>query len=114
RSVAFTQPYIVHTVVVLTRKDTGISSFEDLKGRTVGGVTGTTPALALEKHVKEWNDPKAKFLTYGNEAESFLALNQGKIDALLLANGTAGMLIKSGQFPSFTTAGEAPVELDLG
>ncbi|WP_269500050.1 ABC transporter substrate-binding protein [Castellaniella sp. S9] len=113
-SVAFTQPYIVHTVMVLTREDAGISNFNDLKGRTVGGVTGTTPALALEKFVKDWNDPKAKFLTYGNEAESFMALNQGKIDALLLASGTAGALIKSGQFPSFTMAGEAPVELDLG
>ncbi len=113
-TVAFTQPYVVHTVLVLTRNDTGIKNFDDLKGRAVGGVTGSTPALALEEHFKQWNDPKGKFSTYSNEAESYLALSQGKLDALLLGNGAAGMLIKSGQFPSFTTAGEAPVQIDLG
>ena len=41
-SVSFSQPYVNYTNVVLARKDTGIESFNDLKGRHIGGVTGTT------------------------------------------------------------------------
>jgi len=42
-TVAFTQPYTNNTTVVVTRKDSGIASYADLKSKKLGGVIGSTP-----------------------------------------------------------------------
>lgn len=112
-SVAFSQPYNRNNVIVLTRKDTGIHGFNDLKGRSVGGVTTATATMELQKAFKAWNDPKGNFTGYATEAESYLALSQGKIDAIFLGDAAAGALIRSGRFPSFVIAGTAPTQPDL-
>lgn len=112
-SVAFSQPYLSFQNVVLTRKDAGIEQYDDLKGRTIGGVTGTTPALQLRTSFDAWNDAKGKFITYGSEAETYLALNQKKIDALVASANTAAALIQSGQFPSFVIKGGTDYPADL-
>jgi ABC-type amino acid transport substrate-binding protein len=112
-SVAFSQPYNRNNVIVLTRKDTNIHSFNDLKGRAVGGVTTATATMELQKAFKAWNDPKGTFTGYATEAESYLALSQGKIDAIFLGDAAAGALIKSGRFASFVIAGSAPTQPDL-
>lgn len=36
-TVAFTQPYVNYTITVMTRKDTGIKSYADLKGKVGRG-----------------------------------------------------------------------------
>ncbi len=66
--------------MVLTREDTGIASYEDLKGRPVGGTAGTFEALALEKDSKAWGDAKGSFRAYQSEADTALAISQGHID----------------------------------
>jgi len=112
-SVAFTQPYTSFIVVTLTHKDANVNSFEDFKGRTIGGVTGTTPELWLRARFDEWNDPKGKFISYGSESESFLALNQRRIDGVIVNAASAGALIRSGQFPNLVIKGEVPMPPDL-
>lgn len=112
-TVAFSQPYASFINVVLTTKDSGIQKFDDLKGRSIGGVTGTTTEQELRASFDRWKDPKGKYIGYGNESESYLALSQKKIDGLIVQAGTAGALLKSGQFPSLVIRGAAPTPADI-
>jgi len=112
-TVAFSQPYMNYTTAVITRKDTGIKQYSDLKGHKLGGVTGTSTEQMLKKDVGNWNDPKTAYIGYSNDTEAFLALQQGKVDAVLQATAVASTLLKSGQFPTFAMAGEAPFPPDL-
>lgn len=112
-SVSFSQPYVNYTNVVLTRKDAGIEGFEDLKGRTIGGVTGTTTEQELQVLRKGWNDSSGSYTGFGSEAESYLALAQGKIDGVIIGNASAAALVQSGQFPTLAIKGIAPTPPDL-
>jgi len=112
-SVSFSQPYVNYTNVVLTRKDAGIEGFEDLKGRTIGGVTGTTTEQELQVLRKGWNDSSGSYTGFGSEAESYLALAQGKIDGVIIGNASAAALVQSGQFPTLAIKGVAPTPPDL-
>ena len=112
-TVAFSQPYVSYTNVVLTRKDSSINKFEDLKGKAIGGVTGTTTEQDMKSFYNAWNDPKGGYTGYGSEAESYLALSQGKIDGMIVGNASAAALVQSGQFPTLVVRGEAPTAPDL-
>lgn len=112
-TVGFSQPYMNYTTAVITRKDTNIKQYSDLKGHTLGGVTGTSTEQALKKDIATWNDPKTSYIGYGNDTDAFMALQQGKVDAVLQATAVASTLLKSGQFPTFALAGEAPFPPDL-
>lgn len=112
-TVGFTQPYMNYTTAVITRKDTGVKQYSDLKGHTLGGVTGTSTEQMLKKSIAGWNDAKTSYIGYANDTEAFLALQQGKVDAVLQATAVATTLLRSGQFPTFAMAGEAPFPPDL-
>lgn len=112
-SVAFSQPYVNYINVVLTRDDTNITSFDEMKGRAIGGVTGTTTEKDLKTAFDQWADPAGSYTGYGSEAESYLALSQGKIDGLIVGNAAAAALIQSGQFANLKVAGDAPTPPDL-
>jgi polar amino acid transport system substrate-binding protein len=112
-TVAFSQPYVSFVNVVLTRDDAGVASFDDLKGRTVGGVTGTTTEAVMQDALAGWSDTAGSYIGYGSEAESYLALSQGKIDGVVVGNATAAALLQSGQFPNLAVAGETPTPPDL-
>jgi hydroxyproline transporter system substrate-binding protein len=109
-TVAFTQPYTNNIMTVVTRKDTGITQYSDLKSKKLGGVVGTTPEqLFKEEFAKGWKSSGATYTGYASDAESYLALQQGKIDAILIDVGVFHALSQSGQFPEFVTAGAAPL-----
>ncbi|MDQ0469651.1 ABC transporter substrate-binding protein [Labrys wisconsinensis] len=109
-TVAFTQPYTNNIMTVVTRKDTGISQYSDLKSKKLGGVVGTTPEQLFKQELaKGWQGSGATYTGYGSDAESFLALQQGKIDAILINVGVFHALSQSGQFPEFVQAGPAPL-----
>jgi polar amino acid transport system substrate-binding protein len=112
-TVAFSQPYMNYTTAVITRNDTGITKFEQLKGRKLGGVTGTSTEQALAEFIKKWNDPATNYTGYASDTEAFLALQQGKVDAILQATAVLATLKQSGQFPTFVSGGEAPTPPDL-
>lgn len=112
-SVSFSQPYVNYTNVVLTRKDANIERFEDLKGRNIGGVTGTTTEQELQALRKGWGDSNGSYTGFGSEAEGYLALAQGKIDGVIIGNASAAALVQSGQFPTLAIKGVAPTPPDL-
>lgn len=109
-TVAFTQPYTNNIMTVVTRKDTGITQYSDLKSKKLGGVVGTTPEqLFKEEFAKGWQSSGATYTGYASDAESYLALQQGKVDALVMSTGVFHALSQSGQFPEFVAAGVAPL-----
>ena len=109
-TVAFTQPYTNNVMAVVTRKDTGIAQYSDLASKKLGGVVGTTPEQLFKQELgKGWQGSGATYTGFGSDAETFLALQQGKIDAIVINVGVFQALSKSGQFPEFVMAGLAPL-----
>lgn len=108
--VAMTIPYFAFQMVVLTREDTGINSFEELKGRPLGNTSGTFEAIALEKDVKSWGT--GSFRAYQSQNDTLLAIAQGHIDASVVTNTVAAAAIKSGKYKGLKIAGNAPYTID--
>lgn len=113
KTVAFSMPYVVYTNVIVARKDSDIKSFEDLKGRPVGNVVGSTPEQLFLEYYDKWKDPKGSYTGFGSDAESYLAVDQGKVDAIIGSSAQAADLIASGKFPDLEIRGEAPFAVDL-
>ncbi|MCU0909546.1 MAG: transporter substrate-binding domain-containing protein, partial [Rhodobacteraceae bacterium] len=82
KTAGFTIPYFAFTNVVLTREGAGIETFEDMAGKTVGSVAGTFEGIALEENIKGWG--AGEFRPYQTQADVFLALAQGQIDATVV------------------------------
>lgn len=110
KTVGFTIPYFAFQMVVLTREDTGIDNFEAMAGRTVGSVAGTFEAIALEENVGEWGG--GDFRPYNSQADVFLALSQGQIEATVVTSTVASSIIQSGQYDGFVMRGDAPYDID--
>lgn len=80
-AVAFTRPYIYNSQWIITKKDSGIENFEDIAGKKIGTVTGTTPEINIMKTVEDWEN-KPEIVSYTSNADALMALRQGKVDAL--------------------------------
>ena len=113
KTVAFSAPYVAYTNVVLTRADSGVKSYEDLKGRAVGGVTGTTTEAIMLAGLQGWGLGRDKYTGYGSEIDSYLALSQGKVDGLVVSNTVGSVLGKTAQFRNLVVAGPTPSQADL-
>jgi len=110
--VGFSIPYQVWSYAVVVRKDSGIKSFDDLKGKKVGIVRGTTPETYFLPIFKEWNDPNGTYTPYGSDADRFLALSQGKIDASVEGNVALGQFLKTPQGKDFMICCSTPFPED--
>jgi hydroxyproline transporter system substrate-binding protein len=108
KTIGFSIPYFAYKQVVLTRKDTGITSYEDIKGHKTGAVAGTFEGLQWEADVKKLADPNTTFRAYQSQADVILALSQGQIDATPVISTMTNELIKSGKYPDLIVAGDTP------
>ncbi len=103
-------PYFAFQMVVLTRNDTGIKSFDDVKGKALGNTSGTFEAIALEKDVKSWGS--GTFRAYQSQNDTLLAVAQGHIEATVVTNTVAAATLKSGKYKNLVIAGNAPYVID--
>ncbi|MFN0116180.1 MAG: transporter substrate-binding domain-containing protein [Paracoccaceae bacterium] len=110
KTIGFSIPYFAFTNVVLTREDAGIADFEGMAGKTVGSVAGTFEGIKLEDNVKAWGS--GEFRPYQTQADVFLALSQGQIDATVVTSTVASAIIATGQYPGLKIAGDAPYPVD--
>jgi len=110
KTVGMSIPYFAFNMVVLTREDTGIDKYDDLKGRPVGNTSGTFEAIALEKDVKGWGE--GSFRAYQSQNDTILAVAQGHVDATVVTNTVAASTIKSGKYKGLKIAGDAPYVID--
>ena len=110
KTVGLSVPYFAFQMVVLTRDDTGVNSFDDLKGKALGNTSGTYEAIALEKDVKSWGS--GSFRAYQSQNDTILAVAQGHIQATVVTNTVAAATLKSGKYKNLKVAGNAPYVID--
>jgi polar amino acid transport system substrate-binding protein len=110
KTVGFTIPYFAFEMVVTANDASGIKSFDEMKGKTVGATAGTYEAIALEAQAKEWGG--GEFRPYQTQADVFLAVSQGQLDATVSTSTVAQANIKSGNFPGMSIVGKAPFDID--
>lgn len=77
-SVQFSDPYFNATQVLLTKKDSGISSLADLKGKRLGVQTATTGQVYAEKHA---DDNGYTMVVYDDLALLTTAVSSGAVAA---------------------------------
>lgn len=91
-SVSFSIPYqIWSTGVAVAEKNTSIKAFEDLKKMNVGTVRGTSGEAAVLEDLKSRGN---NVISYNSNAEQFLALKQGKVDAIIESSAIFGEYAK--------------------
>jgi ABC-type amino acid transport substrate-binding protein len=110
KTVGMSVPYFAFEMAVTANDKSGIKSFEDMKGKIVGATAGTFEAIALENQVKEWGT--GEFRPYQTQADVFLALSQGQIDATVSTSTVAQANVKTGKFAGISVVGKAPFDVD--
>lgn len=80
QTVDFSEPYANAMLAVLTNKDAGISSVEDLdqKGKKVAVKTGSTGYLYAQEHLQN-----AEIIALQDESACVLEVSQGKADGFI-------------------------------
>ncbi|WP_417581552.1 transporter substrate-binding domain-containing protein [Nitrincola sp.] len=89
QTVGFTIPYAVFVSQAIIHKDSGIETFEDLRGKAVAAGLGTVQEQWYEAYKEEWGSDW-KYQGYQSENEVFLAVQQGKVAAGMTGNIVAG------------------------
>lgn len=112
KTIGFTIPYFAFTFVIVTKDGLKIDTYESLKGHKVGSVSGTYEAIALENDVKKWNDPSGSFRAYQNQADVFLAISQGQIEATAVTSTVAAATVKDSKYKGLVMKGDAPYDID--
>ncbi len=79
---------------MLTRKDAGIDSYESLKGKKVGSVSGTFEAMLLEEDMKKWADKGVRFLLVGDPYQ-LPPVDKENDDDYSVFSQTDGVLLKT-------------------
>lgn len=110
KTVGMTIPYFAFEMAVTANEKSGVKSFEGMKGKVVGATAGTYEAIALEKQVKAWG--AGEFRPYQTQADVFLALSQGQLDATVSTSTVAQANVKTGKFPGIAVVGKAPFDID--
>ncbi len=110
KTVGMTVPYFAFEMAVTANEKSGVKSFEDMKGKIVGATAGTYEAIALEEQVKAWG--VGEFRPYQTQADVFLALSQGQLDATVSTSTVAQANVKTGKFPGVAVVGKAPFDTD--
>ena len=85
KTVGFTIPYAIYYAQAVIGKNSGIKTFEDMKGKRVAAAVGTVPEQEFLKYAKKWGTEKL-YQGYQSENEVFLAVAQGKVDAGITTN----------------------------
>lgn len=94
KSVAFSMPYQIWDVgVAVAANNSDINIYTDLKGKSVGTVRGTSSEAVFLKDIKQWDDDTSH-ISYGSNAEQFLALSQGKVEAIIESTAIFGEYAK--------------------
>jgi polar amino acid transport system substrate-binding protein len=85
RTVGFTIPYAIYYAQGVVNAESGIKTFEDIRGKRVAAAIGTVPEQEWLKIAKEWGEENL-YQGYQSENEVFLAVAQGKADIGITTN----------------------------
>lgn len=114
QTVGFTIPYNVFRFQAVLAPGVKADSWADLKDLKVGAAVGTTyESNFLDYKKKNWPDSKGKYSSFQSENESFLAVKQGQVDAIIVTDTVAVNNIKSGKFGEISAGPVAPFGADI-
>ena len=106
----WSSPYVQNKQLILVKKDSGLKTLADLKGKAVAAQDGSSGAEALEKALEDLkkNDANFNFKDYKKVKDYVTAktmLESGAVDAVALDSAVAlGFIEKSnGAFVTFET-----------
>jgi polar amino acid transport system substrate-binding protein len=85
RTVGFTIPYAIYYAQGVVNTESGIKTFDDIRGKRVAAAIGTVPEQEWLKIAAEWGE-ESLYQGYQSENEVFLAVAQGKADIGLTTN----------------------------
>src|SRR6056297_3166758 len=85
RTVGFSIPYAIYYAQGVVNSESGIKSFEDIRGKRVAAAVGTVPEQEWLKIAEEWGEENL-YQGYQSENEVFLAVAQGKEDIGITTN----------------------------
>ncbi|HFI0644600.1 TPA: ABC transporter substrate-binding protein/permease [Streptococcus suis] len=100
----FSDPYFDTKIVVATTKSNTISSYEDLKGKTVGVKNGTAAQAFLEENKDKYS---YTIKTFDTGDLMYNSLSAGAVDAVMDDEAVIQYAIQQGQDLSIDIAGEA-------
>ena len=83
KQVAFSNGFFEIGTRLLTKKDSGIKDFEDLKDKTLVTTAGTTS----ERYIRQYNDDKkmnTNIISAKDHGEGFLMIENGRADAFMM------------------------------
>lgn len=107
KTVLFTNTYLIYKLIAVTKKDAGMTKWEDLKGKTVAVVRGTTPEIEYLKHCKTWSEG-CKHQSYSSNGDQLLAFQQGKAEVMIEADAFLIELMKTDQGKNMAICCEVP------
>ncbi len=80
KTVGFSIPYAVYYAQAVVGKNSGIKTFEDMKGKRVAAAISTVQEVEFLKYARKWGTENL-YQGYESENEVFLAVAQGRADA---------------------------------
>lgn len=113
QTVGFTVPYMVFQFQALLKEDSDITAWEDLKSARVGAAVGTTyESEYLAYKEAHWPDAKGRYISFQSENESFLAVSQGQVDAVIVTDTAAANVVNSDKYGELKLGPVAPFGAD--
>ena len=105
KEITFTNPYVVASEAMLVRKNSGIQSAQDMAGKTIATVKGSTNGdevrnLGIKVNIQEYDSSQA----------AILAVKQGQADAMIEDNNFLAYQAKLD--PTLAVTNEALVPLE--
>lgn len=85
RTVGFSIPYAIYYAQGVVNAESGIESFEDIRGKRVAAAVGTVPEQEWLEIAAEWGEEDL-YQGYQSENEVFLAVAQGRADIGITTN----------------------------
>lgn len=101
KSVGFSYPYFVFKFQVISKKGSGIKTFDDLKKVKVGAALGTTYETEYFKYADANGWGRSNYTSFKSENDAYLGLYQGKVDALISTNTNIATKLGTKEFKNF-------------
>ena len=93
KNVDFTEPYTTASQVIIVKEDSDIAGPDDLKGKYIGVQLGTTGDI----YASDYEADGSTIERYNKGFEAVQAMQQGKIDAVVIDNEPAKVFVSQNE-----------------
>lgn len=108
KSVGFSYPYFVFKFQVISKKGSGIKTFDELKNVKVGAALGTTYETEYLAYAEKHGWGKGNYTSFKSENDAYLGLYQGKVDAIISTNTNIATKLQTKEFKDYVAGPFVP------